>query len=149
MSHPTEPRLPPLPPINITAAGGKVLPPQTPGTLCASSLFGSQGQQLLLRERCTHRKLQVLVSQNQDFEKDMWSVTVMEMAYERKPLLSLEMGQLWKEAKNPKRQSKGQVGNINFFMVHLHTMHSFCTCSVLLLRAVHPVFLCHFVSLQS
>lgn len=64
----------------------------------------------------------------------MWSVTLMEMVYERKPLLSLEMGQLWREAKNPKRQSKGQVGNINFFMVHLHTVHFFCPCSILLLR---------------
>lgn len=75
----------------------------------------------------THQKLQVPVSQNQDLRKDVWSVTVMEMVYERKPLLSLETGQLWREAKNPKRQSKGQAGNINFFMVHLHTMH-FSAC---------------------
>lgn len=52
-------------------------------------------------------KPQVPVSQAQDLEKDMWSVTVTGMVYERKPLLNLEIGQLWREAKNPKTQSKG------------------------------------------
>lgn len=42
----------------------------------------------------THQKLQVPVSQNQNLRKDEWSVTVTEMVYERKPLLSLKMGQL-------------------------------------------------------
>lgn len=90
-----------------------------------------------------HCKFQILVSPNEDLEKDMWPVTEKEMVYERKPLLSLETGQLWKEAKNLKRQSRGQAGNINFFMVHLHTVYSFCTCSVLLHGVVRPVFLCH------
>lgn len=45
----------------------------------------------------------------------MWPVTEKETVSERKPLLSLEMGQLWREAKNLRRQSRGQLGNVTFF----------------------------------
>lgn len=75
----------------------------------------------------------------------MWPVTEKETVSERKSLLSLETGQLWREAKNLRRQSRGQLGNITFFygsftykalFLHMLCLATWCGASSLPLPLV-------------